>query len=303
MLTDVIHEHITNRLKIIHLSGIGAMIAFFFLLGYLGSSADIPTLSAQMILLFMALLTTLGYVAMMANPRGEPRVPLLIFFALNLCTTALVWATGVLQSPFIILYVILIIITSQLYRYGYGLAQTILALAGFVSVYAAVVQEAIPFYPLLAHSNISLLFQPPAVIFVYGLLYAILFLFTVLSSSSARTLLFRPMNKVDFDTTYQEKIIQDMPLGVVIADKGLHLLGNNAAAAAKFPVKIAGSLADTVDMPKEKLAHLLDELASSHKEKTLSWKLDTGSSRPVTVSVRRMPGAKKDDATYILFLQ
>ncbi|HAZ28846.1 MAG TPA: hypothetical protein DCY48_03685 [Candidatus Magasanikbacteria bacterium] len=304
MSGQLVHHYIQQRLKNVFLNGIAITVLFFFFLYLLALTTTADTFFAQMILLGMAFILTIGYLSLIPDTEKEHHFPLLLFFLLNLLTTALVWATGILQSPFIILYVVLIIITSQLYSYGYGLAQTCLALVGFVGIYTAAIQHLIPYITLLPKSTIAILYQPTIVIFVYGSLYGLLFFFTVFSSSSARTVLFRPKRHGDLDTTYQEKIIQDMPVGVLIVDHDLTIIGNNPAASFNFPFRgTPAMLTDYLSLSKINPAQELKHLAKNTKEKNLTWKVDTGEVLAVTVSVRRIPGAKKDDDTFILFIQ
>ncbi|HYE59915.1 MAG TPA: hypothetical protein VEA18_01905 [Candidatus Kapabacteria bacterium] len=302
MIADLLHLHVRERLKHIHLSGVCIMITFFILLFYLAQETGLPMLYPELLLLGMAVLITLSYISLLSPHEKEPATPLLVFFLLNVCTTGLVWLTGVLHSPFIILYVILIIITSQLYHYRFGLVQTLLAFGGFVAVFGATTHRILPYYSLLPNTDVSILLQPPSVIFVYGLLYATLFLFTVLSSSNARTLLFRPMRKFDIDSTYQEKIIHDMPLGVLIVDEHLTILGNNPVAASQFPTKIPSKLDEHIHLHGD-IKRSLDHLAKTGKGKDITWQMDTGKKVPVHMSVTMMKGKKKGSSSYIVFVQ
>jgi len=296
--------HVKNRLSIIHLGGIAAFVAFFFLLLLLGTQTDVETLPAQMTILVMAAITALSYLSVIVSSKNISSIPLFAFFLLSAATSILIWQTGVLQSPFIILYIILIIITSQLYDYKYGLLQTVTALLGFVFVYSATTFRLLPFLPLVPDSNAYFLYQPPVIVFVYGMLYAILFTFTVLSSSSARVVLFRPSQKNELDTTYQERIINSMPLPVMVLDADMTPLGSNPAAAAVFPVKTARpSLDKHLSLSKSKLKNLCDDLAASRKTKDMEWKEDTGDVVAFTLSVHLQEGKTKSANTYILFLE
>lgn len=303
MLGQLASQHIRKRLKIVFRLGIIATILFFVLLFSLSLSTGIDTLYAQLVVLAMGFVMVIGYVSLSRNSEKEPRSPLIFFFLLNILSSTLIWATGILNSPFIILYVILIIVTSQLYNYKQALAQTCVALIGFIAVYGATTNLIIPYYSLLPDTDISLLYQPTIVIFVYGLLYTILLFFTAFSSSSARTVLFRSQQSA-IDTTYQEKIIQDMPIGVLIIDHDLSILGNNPAAAILFPFAGAPSpLIKYLSLGKIRPYQTLHRLAKSGETKKLTWNVDTGEVIPVTISVRLLPGAKSKDESFIVFLQ
>lgn len=308
MSSALIHEHVVKRLKAIHLIAIIVMLSFFGILFYLGMTTSVHTLPSQLIILSMATLIALDYLLLLPH-RGTrvPKNPLLLFVVLNLFTTALVWATGILHSPFLILYVVLILITAQLYSYGYGLLQTLLSIAGFVLIYGATVARVIPYQSLLPYESVNLLFQPTAVVLTYGLLYTILLLFTVVSSSSARVMVFKPHKHSDLDTTYQEKIIQEMPLGILILDSDLHILGSNAKAEIDFPYGgSAPTIAEYLTVPKN-TPHkkLIKQLSKTTESRELAWKLDTGQTKRVVVSARTLKGAGRSEKTntLIVFLQ
>ncbi len=280
------------------------MLCIFGLLYVLGLSVSVDTLLAELIVLAMAVLLALGYLPLIPASDKEPTLPLIVLFLLNLLCTALIWATGLLYSPFIILYVIIIIITTQIYRYTAGILQTLTAIVGFIFIYGATIERILPFYTLLPNSEVGVLYQPSTVIIIYGLLYSMLMLFTVFSSSSARMMLYRPIKKVDMDVTYQEKIIQDMPLGVMIVDSDLSILGANPAATIQFP--FSGPPADLtkyLSLTKLDPKHALHSLTKSGAVKKLTWKMDTGEIVPLAISARELPGEKHKDASFILFLQ
>ncbi len=308
MASALLHEHVVKRLKAIHLIAIVVMLLFFCILLYLGVQTHVHTLPAQLIILSMTILIALDYLTLLpTNHTRIPRTPLYLFLALNIFTTALVWATGILFSPFIILYVVLILITSQLYSYGYGLLQTLLSVAGFVLVYGATTARVLPYQTLLPYESVNLLFQPTSVVLTYSLLYAILLIFTVLASSSARVMVFKPHKRSDLDTTYQEKIIQEMPLGILILDNDLHILGSNAKAEIDFPYGgTAPTVADYLTVPKNS-SHkkLVVQLAKTTDSRELAWKLDTGQTKQVLVSARIIKGEGKSEKTntIIIFLQ
>ena len=297
-------QHIIDRLKTVHTTGISIMIMFFLVLLILDAFTETRTLYAQLILLAMAIFLALSYLTLLIPKKHEPATPLFTFFILNICTTALVWATGILQSPFILLYCVLIMVTSELYHYRYGLLQTVLALLEVVIIYGATTNGILPFQPLLPYTNAGILFQPTLVILMYGLLYAILLLYTSLSSSSARMVLYRSYNKLDLDITYQEKIIQDMPLGILVVDHGLTILGANPMAMIKFPFKgTAMPLTNYLSLSKTSPLRELKRLANSGEEKQLIWKTDTGEATPATVSIRLLKSERKDGETFIIFVK
>lgn len=304
MRTKLVHEHIKNRLRTIHLLSSVIMIIFFGLFFYLGNTTTVDTIYTQMIVIIMALISCLGFISLLFPTEKEPKLPLFLFFILNILNTALVWSTGILQSPFIILFVILIIITSQLYHYGYALLQTLLAVIGLVFIYGATTYEILPYSTMLPYSDINILFQPTQVIIVYVLLYAFLLVFTVFSSSNNRVVLFRTNNKLDMDTTYQEKIIQEMPVGVLIVDSNLIILGGNPAATANFPFKETPCpLINYLSLPTIKPKKFIENLANNGETKNLTWKSDNGEIIPTNISAFSVPGKNKEDLTYILFLQ
>lgn len=278
------------------------MVSFFSLLFYLGMETSFQTLYAEIIIIIMGFTITFDYFFLLASSNKEPIAPLFLFFILNILNSALVWSTGILSSPFIIFYVILIIIIVQLYNYKYGLLQTLLAITGFVFVYGATTNGLILFSPLLLYTYYDILYQPALVIGIYGMLYAILFLFTVFSSSSARTLLFRPSGKLEINSTYQEKIIQQMPVGVLVVDKDLHILSANPAAMNNFPTDKSSLVKDYFSLTESKTKSLLKGLSRSGRKKRLTWKSDTGDKIPLTIGVYKMKSQKRDDTSYIIFL-
>ncbi len=303
MESDLHHRHVRNRLKIIQLVGMSAMVIFFVVIFFVGHVTLLNTLPAQLMLLLMAVMLAVGYGSLLGESNNEPKAPLAIFFLLNFSTSILIWSTGLLYSPFIILYAILIIATTQLYHYGYGLLQTVLALAGLIAVYGMTVYRILPYQSLLPDSDISILYQPTAVILLYGLLYASLLFFAVFASSSARMMLFRPMKKLDLDTTFQEKIIQEMPTSVIVTDADLSILGYNPAASVRFPCQNGHPLTEYLQLPEAKLKELLEALSGNGKDQELSWKLDTGEKMQVTIEVHVLKGEKKETNTYIIFLR
>ena len=303
MIGQLAHKHIRNRLKAVLGGGILMSLIFFGLLWWLNVSTSVDTLYGQLIVLSMGLCLTLGYLSAVPD-RNEKRIPLFFFVLVNVLTSSLVWATGVLQSPFILLYAILIIVTAQLYNYQWALFQTLLSLSGFVFVYAAVITQTLPFIPILPRSSIDLLFQPTVAIMVYGGLYAALLFFTVYSSSSARSVYYRPYNKNDLDMTYQETIIQEMPVGVLVVDDALNIIGSNPATMIDFPFgETPADLTKFLSLPKVAPKKALDRLAKSGSEKRLTWKVDTGEVLPATIAVRRIKSSRKKHDTYIIFVE
>lgn len=298
------HEHVIRRLRIVHAGGLAVVTLFFFMFFFLGEKSDINTSLTQMTLLAMAFVLGLGYLSVIISRKEIPYTPLIFFFVLNLLTTMLVWTTGTFRSPFVGLYIILILATSQLYRYLYGLVQTVLAFCGLVFIYTATTNSLLPYRSILPTADISTYYQPTIVILIYGLIYGMLFLLTVLSSSNARIILYRPTKRTDLDSTYQEHIIQTMPLGIFIVDNTLHILGNNPAAAAQFPTSNTSNvLTDYLSLSKVHPRQTLLRLAQSKEERQLLWKLDTGELRPITISVDLQKSNNHDDDTIILFVK
>jgi hypothetical protein len=304
MVGDLHQTHIRKRLKIIHLFGIGAVLCFFILLSFLGKNANLNTETTQYILIFMAILMAISYLTLLLHTSDKiPTGPAVMFVGLNILNSALVWSTGILESPFIIFYAILIIMSSQLYKYRLGLLQAVIALLGFVSVYGATSTRVIPYSNILLYSDISILYQPPSIILVYGSLYAVLFIFAVFASSSARTVLFREHEKTDIDMTYQEKIIQELPIGILIVDWDLNILGTNPASDIHFPIDSLGSsLTEHLSIMRAKPKVELIRMSKTCEEKQLMWKKDDEEVIPVKVSVRLMEGEKKENGTFIIFL-
>lgn len=305
MENKLLHQHIVHRIKIILLAGIATFVLLFGLMYILDELVHIETLYAQITLLVMAAITIFTYIAILPASDKLSIVPAISFVVLNLLTTVLVWQTGILQSPFIVLYVILVIIGTQLYRYVYGLVHIVLALAGYLLVFGAVTQQVLPFMTLLPYSGVHILFQPLPVIIIYGLLYVILLVFTVMSSSNARMMLYRPQPKLDMDTTYQEKIIQDMPVGVLVVDANLTILGTNPWVNVHFPISsLSTSLHDYLSFEKVKDIHArIISLAHNLEDTSAQWRTETGEVNHVTVSVRSL-GAKKDaNTTFIVFIR
>lgn len=302
MVGQLANQHIRKQLKKIHAISIALMVVFFVLLVALSIQTDVDTTVSQIIVLGMGVTLAVGYLTLLPDSEKEPHIPLILFFVLNVLTSALVWSTGLLFSPFIILYVVLTIVTTQLYHYWYGLAQIILAVLGFIFVYGATTNGLLELHSLLPNTPIDLFYQPSEIILTYGGLYAVLLLFTALSSSSARTLLFRP-HKATVDSTYQEKIIADMPIGVLIVDNDLNILGSNPAAEITFPFGEAPAfLGDYLSLPKVRPTKTLLALSKSGEEKHLTWNLDSGEVTPVTITVRTI-GQKAKNRNFIIFLE
>lgn len=303
MKTELYHAYLRKRLKEIHLGGIIVMLLFFSLIFYLGEQTAIPLTYAQIILLVMAGLITASYITLLPDSEKEPFFPLVLLFFLNLLASALIWSTGIFHSPFVVLYIILIIITAQLYGYTWGLLQALVALFGFVTIYGITSAAIVPYYSLLPFADRSILFQQPAVILVHGLLYAFLFLFTVVSSSRAQITLFRPLKKIDIDTTYQEKIILEMPLAVLIVDNNLTILAQNPAAANHFPVRLGGQLFQYLSVSEKDAQDILKKLAASGEKREVTWKTESGKRVQANISAHLLKGHTQEAGTYVLFLQ
>ncbi len=304
MLSDLQHEHVIKRLRIVHAGGLAVVTLFFLLFFLLSTYKGMDTAMIQMILLVMGMVLGLGYISVIVSRREIPKSPLLFFFILNILTTILVWSTGTFHSPFIGIYIILILVTSQLYRYVYGLIQTVVAFFGLIFVYIATTNLLLPYHSLSPTDDVSALYQPTFLVILYGLIYGLLFLLTVLSSSSARVVLFRPAKRSDMDSTYQEHIIQTMPLGIFLVDNHLRILGNNPAAAIQFPTNnMSNKLTDYLSLAKMNPQNTLQKLAKTKEERQLLWKLDTGELRPITISVDLQKSRNDEDNTFILFVK
>ncbi len=304
MASSLQQTHIEKRLKVIHLFSIGTILCFFILISFLGKNTNIDIQTTLYILILMALLIALSYLTLLLHSSDKiPTGPAVMFVALNILNSALVWSTGILESPFIIFYAIIIIISAQLYKYQLGLFQVIIAMLGFVSVYGATTARVIPYSNILLYSDISLLYQPPTIILLYGSIYSILLIFAVFSSSSARTILFRTNNQTKIDMTYQEKIINELPIGIFIVDWDLNILSTNPAADINFPISGLGTnVADYLSIMRVKPRIELVHMSKTCEEKQFMWQKDDGEMMPVKASVRMMEGEKKKNNTFIIFL-
>ena len=303
MNSQLINKHITDRLKRFHIVGLISILLLFVLLYSLDYFSGSSTLIPQLILLLMGTVLALSMLGLMVSSSHDSRFPLITLFVLNILTSVLVWATGILQSPFILLYAILILVSSQLFHYRYGLLQTLVAIIGFATSFILTSFDVLPFYSLLAFDRGLILVQPPAIITTFGFLYAFLLLMAAFSSSTARMLLYRPMEKVDMDITYQEKIIQEMPLGVLIVDAEMTILGSNNIAQIQFPFGATPSaLLNYLDIKPSTAKKTISLLAKNEEEKQFVWKTDNEENRPVVVSARQMFSDKKKGETFILFI-
>lgn len=304
MIGNLQQTHIKERLKIIHLFGIFSLIGFFLLFFLLNKNTNLDTVTTQYIIILMAILTALSYLTISFHSTDKiPIGPAFLFASLNILNSCLVWSTGIFNSPFIILYAILIIVSAQIYHYKFGLLQTILALIGFVFVYGATSARILPYSTILLYSDISILYQPPLIILTYGLFYCILFIFAVFASSSARVVLFQAQEKSEINTTYQEKIIQELPTGIMILDWDLNILGTNPAANYNFPIENLGSkITNYLSLNKTKPQKQILDMSKSCEEKQLMWSKENGEIIPVKISARIIKGKKKIDSNFILFL-
>ncbi len=303
MDNSLIHHHIKERLKIVFLVSIASFIVLFVLVFFLGKHTEVDTFYTEIFLLAMSAIAMLTYIALIVPSAKVTSVPIFTFIFLNILTSVLVWSTGILQSPFVILHVIIIIVGTQLYRYTYGLLQVLLAFVGYVVIYGSVTHGILPFLSLLPYSGVSILFQPPMVIIIYGLLYAMLLLFTVMSSSNARMMIYRPENRVSMDVTYQERIIQDMPIGVLVVDSSLTILGNNPWSEYHFFVdRLPAELKEYLYTNKKDLKRELYSLAKSTKNLNVTWKSNAGEKIKATISARLMRGEKKSSDTFVIFI-
>jgi len=304
MVGNLQQTHIKERLKIIHLFSIFSLIGFFLLFFLLNKNTNLDTITTQYIIILMAILTALSYLTISFHSTDKiPTGPAFLFIALNILNSCLVWSTGIFNSPFIILYAILIITGSQIYHYKFGLLQTVLALIGFVFVYGATSARILPYSSILLYSDISILYQPPLIILTYGLFYSILFVFAVFASSSARVVLFQAQEKSAINTTYQEKIIQELPSGVMILDWELNILSANPAANYNFPIENLGAkITKYLSLNKTKPQQQILNMSNTCEEKQLMWTKDDGEVIPVKISVRIIKSKKKIDSNFILFL-
>lgn len=304
-MNNLHHEHIIGRLKIVHIGGICVMIIMFMLLFILDRYTNVKTLLPQFILLCMGVILAVSYLSILFFRSAKaPSAPVFFFFVLNVLTTGLVWATGTLQSPFILFYVILILITAQLYHYAAGIVQALLASFGFLFVFSATVYQFIPVYTVNPSTSEFLVYNHTVVVLIYGILYATLFIFTLLSSSNARIVLFRPTSKDEMDSTFQEHIIRTMPLAVLIVDHDLQILGDNPVASMDFPRSPKSTtLTDYLSLPKLAPKKTLEHLAKTEEDRQLTWKLDTGEIRSATVSVRMHKARKQEDSSFIVYLK
>jgi hypothetical protein len=280
-------------------------VILFGLLFLLGNRTGVQTLYAEIVLLCMAGVMGLSYFSLLFSSERISPVPLIIFLILNILTTVLVWMSGILESPFIILHVFLIIVSTQLYHYMYGLIQALLAFAGYIFVYGAATNHLIPYMSLLPDSSQAVLFQSPTVILIYGLLYVLLMFFTVFATSSARMMLYRPVQKVNIDTTYQEKIIQDMPMGIIVVDSDMTILGTNPWMNVHCPIaELPAQLGTYLSIEKKTdLKKIVDKLSDSLKEVSGHWHSETGDNTNLTISARLVGSHKDKYNTYVLFVE
>jgi len=304
MLSTLEDRYIRTKIKIIHWFGIGVFLVFFGLLFFLQSAFQIDTLLAQYILLVMAGVLAFSYLALLFSKDGAPKISLFIFYTLAILTTILVWSTGMFQSPFIILYVILIIIISQLYGYKYALALVVLAVWGLVFMYGLSASGLLQEYSLLYYKDTSLLYQPSLVVMMYAVLYSLLFIFTVFSSSSAHVLLFRQTQNSELSSTMHEKIVQEVPIGVLIVDNNFVILGGNPAAKIDFSFsKPATLLTTNLKISKKQLKKDFKVLSTKCDRREFVWSMSTGGTKVINLSVRILAGKNEEDLIYILFLE
>ena len=303
LLSYLQNEHILKRLKIVHGIIILAAVLFFIILHVLGLQTTVGVLWPQMTLVAMGGIMAVSYLSLVGKKERIPLVPLISFFLLNILTTLLVWFTGALGSPFIPLYLMIVMVSAQLYSYVAALCQTVLAFAGLVIIFNATTNAILPLFTLFPGTVASAHFQSDAVVIIFGILYALLFLFTALSSSNARVMLYRPHARGEMDSTYQERIVNNMPIAVLIVDETLNMLRGNAYAKKHFTFKPSTTLAAALNMSQEACKHTLEELSHNGKEKKCSWKKNHDSYEPVEIRVYKDTRPKEKDSAYIVFVE
>ncbi len=304
MLSYLEGTFIRSRLKIVHWLGIGIFVLFFFMLFYLQRVFSIDTLAAQYLFLVMGGLLTMSYMTLLSNTSTVPITPGIVLYALTGLCALVVWATGMFQSPFIVLFVIFIIVVVQLYGYVHGLGISLVAFFCLVVLYGLMANGVLIEYSLLYYKDAGLVYQPPMVLVINGLLYVVLFLFTVFATSSARVFLFRPSEKHQMSSTIHEQIVRELPMGILTIDPSLVILGGNPAASQQFyfgdpPV----SLRQYMGISKKAIKKKLDVLAASCEEEEVAWHSVGSPTMHVLMSVRKVEADKKEEGLYLLFLR
>ena len=290
---------INYRLKLMHLSGIILTTSSFFLLLFLDKISGTHTLNAQLILIFMAILLVSGYLSVLTYPNKRSLFSLFIFYLLNISASVLVWATGILDSPFLLLYPLIIISTSEIYGRGHALYQMILAIIGFVFIYGGTVNFIFPYETILQNTKSDIIYISPLVVFIYGLNYTLLIIYAATVSSLPK--LYRVTERnVDPKESYSEKILQELPIGVIVANKNLDMLLANPMAVTKYAYsETKANLANYLhfDSGQIDLKQKISQLASSGKEDLATWITDDNT-RLQTIA--RVSYAEQGDKNYYI---
>lgn len=294
------HNSNVVKLKQAFLVGIAAVFIFLAVLTFLSWTTIASTTAAQLILIIMGATMAIGYMHIALFSPNAATVPTLYMSMLNVLVSLLIWSTGLLQSPFIILYVILIILSVESFSYRYGLLQSVIALAGFTFLYGATIERIIPYQSLLAISSIDILIQPVSVTMVYVSLYTLLLLFSIFVASKANIIYLHQSKKDELNMTYQEKIIAEMPIGVVVVDGSLNILGMNPAGQEQFPIKKTGDPLTRYLSLGSQASKTLKQLSKNNQTKVFNWETHTGAVSPVMISVRTVGDSQAGD--YIVFL-
>lgn len=292
---------INYRLKLMHLSGVILAISSFFLLLFLDKLSGTHTLNAQLILLLMAILLVTGYLSVLTFPNKRSSFSLFIFYLLNIATTILVWATGILDSPFLLLYPLIIISSSEMYGRGHALYQMILAIIGFVFIYGATVNFILPYETILQNTKSDIIYISPLVVFIYGLNYTLLIIYAATVSSLSK--LYRiTERKIDKEENYTEKILQELPIGVMVVDENLNMLSANPMAMARYVYsETKANLTNYLhfNSDQKNLKQKISQLVSTGKEESATWITDDNSQVQSAIKVSFF--AQKDNNYYIIY--
>lgn len=293
---------INYRLKLMHLSGIGLAISSFFLLLFLDKLSGTHTLNAQLILLFISIFLVMGYLSVIAYPNKKPTFSLFIFYILNITTSILVWSTGILDSPFILLYPLIIISSSEIYGHGHGLYQMILSIIGFVLIYGGTANLILPYETILQNTKSDILYISPLVVFIYGLIYTLLIIYAATVSNLPK--LYRMTERTNKDQdNYNEKILQELPIGVIVIDENLNMLSSNPIAMTKYAyAKTNANLANYLhfDNDQKNLKQKINQLASSGEEESVTWVTDDHTNLISNVKISYVK--QENNNYYIIYL-
>ncbi len=295
MFHRFLHKHIREQLSTVHIAAFTSMAFFFCLLYALSTIAPIDTYLARVIISLMTLLIAVSY-GSLKKRDDEPRDTLVILFILNICTSLLIWTTGLFRSPFIMLYLILIVITSQHYTKRLAIWQITCSFVGFTTLLYAVNTGLLSTYPFPLH-----LFQPYIVILVHACIYGVLFAFALISSANARRFLLRfPHPHV---MGHQETIVANMPLAVLVVDSALTILSHNNKAAEIFSPSLGKKISTYFNRPESYLHHLVKRLAEHGTKEKITWHFETGKKRKITISASFLPASNTRDNTFMIFVE